>query len=66
MWCMTPEPALLTTSEAARRLDVNVATIRRWADAGHLPVAWRTPGGRRRFYPADVDSLRGESERVAS
>ena len=65
IWRMTPEPALLTTAQAARRLGVNPATVRRWADSGHLRVHFTTPGGRRRYTPADVDALR-TPERAAS
>lgn len=54
------QPASISTSEAARRLGVHPDTIVRWADAGRL-ACWRTPGGQRRFTPADVDALMAES-----
>ncbi len=41
---------------ACRLLDVNEATLRQWADNGHLRV-YRTPGGHRRFLSEDVMSL---------
>ncbi|GAA2546412.1 helix-turn-helix domain-containing protein [Pseudonocardia hydrocarbonoxydans] len=47
---------VLTVTTTARVLDVSEATVRRWADAGHLPCQ-RTPGGTRRFLADDVDSL---------
>ena len=42
--------------DACRLLDVNEATLRQWADNGHLRV-YRTPGGHRRFLSEDVMSL---------
>ncbi len=44
----------LSLKEAARRLGVHATTLRRWADAGEIPV-WLTPGGPRRFAAADVE-----------
>jgi excisionase family DNA binding protein len=46
----------LTTAEAARRVGVSVATLKRWAEAGLLPCT-RTGGGHRRFSAAAVDLL---------
>lgn len=46
----------LTMRDACRLLDVNKATLRQWADNGHLRV-YRTPGGHRRFLSEDVMSL---------
>ena len=46
----------LTMRNACRLLDVNEATLRQWADNGHLRV-YRTPGGHRRFLSEDVMSL---------
>jgi len=66
---VTPMPAPLdrqlvfTSSQAARYVGVSLATIRRWADAGHLQC-YRTPGGQRRFSRDQLDgfvaSLRGD------
>ncbi len=39
---------VFTSSQAARYLGVSLATVRRWADAGHIDC-YRTPGGQRRF-----------------
>ena len=54
---------VFTSSQAARYVGVSLATIRRWADAGHLEC-YRTPGGQRRFSREQLDdfvaSLRGE------
>lgn len=54
---------VFTSSQAARYVGVSLATIRRWADAGHLSC-YRTPGGQRRFSREQLDdfvaSLRGE------
>ncbi len=52
---MTDEqPRLLTITEAAKRLRVNPATVRAWADRGYIEHI-RTPSGQRRFDPAVVD-----------
>ena len=45
----------VSLSEAAKILGVHPATVRNWADHGHLP-AQRTPGGHRRFRVADLES----------
>ena len=58
----TPVPAhgdrqlVFTSSQAARYLGVSLATIRRWADAGHLGC-YRTPGGQRRFSREQLDGF---------
>lgn len=51
----------LSLSEAARQLGVHPSTLRRWADAGDVAVSV-TPGGHRRFSPAEVSRLRKEAE----
>lgn len=43
----------LSIDEAARLLGVGPSTLRRWSDAGLIPV-FRTAGGHRRFREADV------------
>lgn len=48
---------LLTIGEAARVLSVSVDTLRRWADAGRIPVVV-LPTGHRRFRPEDIDAIR--------
>lgn len=45
---MSTDRLVFTSSGAARHLGVSLATIRRWANAGHLDY-YRTPGGQRRF-----------------
>jgi predicted site-specific integrase-resolvase len=42
--------ALLTQLEAAKRLHKDVKTIRRWTDAGIIPV-FRDPDSGRPMYP---------------
>ncbi|HVR04724.1 MAG TPA: helix-turn-helix domain-containing protein [Solirubrobacteraceae bacterium] len=60
----SPAPAtgdsrlVFTSSQAARYLGVSLATIRRWADAGHL-ACYRTPGGQRRFSREQLDGFVG-------
>lgn len=46
----------LSLKEAAAKLDVHPTTLRRWADAGSIPVML-TPGGHRRFDPAEVENF---------
>jgi excisionase family DNA binding protein len=47
---------VFTSSQAARYLGISLATIRRWADAGHLNC-YRTPGGQRRFSREQLDGF---------
>jgi excisionase family DNA binding protein len=46
----------LSLAEASRQLGVHTTTLRRWADAGAIPV-YITPGGHRRFARSDIDAL---------
>lgn len=46
----------LSLSAASRLLGVHSTTLRRWADAGSIPV-YITPGGHRRFARRDVEAL---------
>jgi excisionase family DNA binding protein len=39
---------LLSITEAAQELSVSVKTVRKWADAGTIPVV-KLPSGHRRF-----------------
>lgn len=52
----------ISLKEAAKQLEVHPTTLRRWADAGQIPVTV-TPGGHRRFNPADVANF-ADSQRV--
>ena len=54
---MAPEVAYLTASEIAARYRVDASTVRRWAAKGQLKPAITTPGGHKRFDPADVARL---------
>lgn len=60
----TDRQLVFTSSQAARYVGVSLATIRRWADAGHLGC-YRTPGDQRRFSREQLDdfvgSLRGDA-----
>lgn len=58
------EPAPLTTGDVAALFAVTPETVAAWADAGKLP-SFRTPGGHRRFLPADVDELRKTTGQIA-
>jgi excisionase family DNA binding protein len=46
----------LSLSAASKLLGVHSTTLRRWADAGSIPV-YVTPGGHRRFARRDVEAL---------
>ncbi|MGB1250424.1 MAG: MerR family transcriptional regulator [Candidatus Promineifilaceae bacterium] len=52
----------ISLKEAAKRLDVHPTTLRRWADKGEIRVTV-TPGGHRRFDPAEVERF-NNSQRV--
>lgn len=48
--------SLLTLKEAAERLGVHPATLRRWSNKGEVLVVV-TPGGHRRFPPSEIERL---------
>src|SRR3982750_3006926 len=52
----------LTIQEACAYLGVDQSTLRRWSDAGKVPV-FRTPGGHRRYAEDDLRRLVGEGPR---
>ncbi len=52
---MAPHPGSLTTGQAADRLGVGAATVRRWAKEGRVRHVV-LPSGRMRFDPADLDA----------
>jgi len=45
---------MLTSSDVARLLNVHINTVRRWSNAGVLPVYRIGPRGDRRFKITDV------------
>lgn len=51
----------MTTGEVARLVGVTSQTVTRWANAGLL-TSVRTPGGHRRFRPADVHTMLKEGQ----
>ena len=51
-----PDDPLLTLKQAAARLGVHPATLRRWTDQGDILVVV-TPGGHRRFPHSEVERL---------
>ena len=53
----------ISLHEAAKRLGVHSATLRRWADTGEIQVMI-TPGGHRRFAAADLDRFAEERHRL--
>lgn len=46
---------IMTPTEVAREFNVDPKTVSRWANALKIP-SFRTMGGHRRFYRADVDA----------
>jgi excisionase family DNA binding protein len=66
------DPAPVTSSDRGGRwlsinaactvLGVDQSTLRRWSDAGKVPV-FRTPGGHRRYAEADLHALVGDGPR---
>lgn len=46
----------LSLSAASKLLGVHSTTLRRWADAGAIPL-YVTPGGHRRFARSDIETL---------
>lgn len=46
----------LSLSVASKLLGVHSTTLRRWADAGAIPV-YLTPGGHRRFARSDIEAI---------
>jgi excisionase family DNA binding protein len=55
---------VFTSSQAAHYLGVSLATVRRWADAGHLSC-YRTPGGQRRFSRDQLDAFTASLQHTA-
>ncbi len=51
-------PEWLTLGQAAKYLGVAQSTIRKWSDKNRL-VAFKTPGGHRRYRRADLDHFLG-------
>lgn len=49
---------LLSAKEAARRLDLNVETIRRWVRKGAVPYVEKGPYKRRWLRQCDVEAQR--------
>jgi excisionase family DNA binding protein len=59
------EGLVLRPGEVAELFAVTTRTVRRWADAGMLPV-FRTVGGQRRFRWRDVRGVAQATRRAAS
>ena len=53
---MEASQKFLNVSEAADFLGVSAASLRKWSDQGLVPV-YRTPGGQRRYSPADLEDF---------
>lgn len=49
---------VVTLAQAAQRLGVHEATVRRWVRKGHLPAIQTGPYGRYSVTLADVDAMR--------
>lgn len=46
----------LSSRDLSKLLDINVSTVKRWADSGLLPC-FKTPGGHRRFRLEDIQGF---------
>ena len=58
------DKTLMTSSEVAKLLKVDVKTVSRWAHAGLLRSI-KTPGGQNRYYSADINKIvNGETEDI--
>jgi excisionase family DNA binding protein len=53
---MEANQRFLNVGEAADLLGVSAASLRKWSDQGLVPV-YRTPGGQRRYLPADLEEF---------
>ena len=51
---------LLSAGQVAALVDVDIRTVRRWADEGVLPPAEVTPGGHRRWRSEEVERFAAE------
>jgi excisionase family DNA binding protein len=61
----TMDRDVLTTSQAARLLGISVRTAQLLVEGGSL-TSWKTPGGHRRVYRADVMALMKPPNRAAA
>jgi excisionase family DNA binding protein len=53
-----PESDVYTTAEVALKLKASEATVRRWAELGSIPGAFKpNPSGEWRFLKAEIDAL---------
>ncbi len=59
------QPSLLKESEAARILNVEIATLRRWRWAGKGPRFLKI-GGAVRYGPADLEAFISEARRTST
>jgi excisionase family DNA binding protein len=56
---------VLRPAQVARRFQVSVVTVGKWADEGLIP-SFRTPGGQRRFYQDEIDDyIRSQPSRAS-
>lgn len=56
------KPKVYTPGDVAKIFRVDPKTVSRWATAGRVPGAFRTPGGHWRFPAEIVDILAGEDK----
>jgi predicted site-specific integrase-resolvase len=59
------EPELLLPSEASQLLKIGTKTLRRWREKGLIQFVL-TPGGRGRYYRAEIESLLSNQSRRTS
>lgn len=56
---------LLTIGQVATILGVSIAALRKWADAGQIPVT-RLPGGHRRWTLDQIDEIKAGMDQPAT
>lgn len=60
---MSEQVVNITTHEVAGIAKVDDSTVRRWAEDGEIPGAWKTPGGHWRFDQSQVLARFGSAVR---
>jgi len=55
--------SIITTAQAAKILGVSPRTAQLWTESGVIP-SWKTPGGHRRMFEADVLAVLGRGDQI--
>jgi excisionase family DNA binding protein len=62
---MEASQKFFNVSEAASRIGVSAASLRKWSDQGLVPV-YRTPGGQRRYSLEDLEEFMASMRQPAA